>query len=428
VRKLPWKRWTQRQKLKATKAKTVLLGVTGGIAAYKACEIVRRLDEHGLAVQVVMTEAATRFISPLTLATLTGRPVWTDEFPQGVGTPASAQDIIAHIGLAEQADAFVVAPATANTIAKLAHGIADNLLTSTALAWRGPALVAPAMNHRMYDNPATQENLQALLQLGYIEIEPEEGWLACGETGRGRLASTGRIVSSVLRAIQGREGQLGGKRVVVTAGGTREPLDPVRFISNASTGALALKCASALAAEGAHIDLVCGAGVNPELLEEVPAEVTPVKTAAEMKSAIEEKIEGCDALLMLAAVADYAPAPAAQKIKKSGRETLNLELQRTEDILWGLRERREFVRIGVSLETEDATNRAGAKLRDKGLDAIIAVDFRADEAPYGDASIRAAVLTGEGEHLPLELRAKTELAGEIAHLTAILLDNKEKQR
>lgn len=424
---MPRKSRTQRHKLGATKVKTVLLGVTGGIAAYKACEIVRRLTEHGLAVQVVMTETATRFISPLTLATLSGRPVWTDEFPQDIGTPASAQDVIAHIDLAEQADVFVVAPATANTIAKIAHGIADNLLTSTALAWRGPALVAPAMNHRMYENPATQENIRTLSQLGYTEIEPEEGWLACGETGRGRLASISRIVSSVLTVIREREGRLSGKRILVTAGGTREPLDPVRFISNASTGVFALKCASALASEGAHVDLICGTGVNPELLEEVPADVAHVKTAAEMKASIEKKIKGCDALLMLAAIADYAPAPATHKIKKGEHKTLNLELKRTEDILWSLRERHDFIKIGVSLETEDALARAGAKLQDKGLDAIVAVDYRAEETPYGDVSIRAAVLTGEGEHLPLELRGKTELAGEIAHLTAILLDDKEKQ-
>ena len=374
-----------------------------------------------------MTETAARFISPLTLATLSGRPVWTDEFPHGIGTPASAQDVIAHIDLAEQADVFVIAPATANTIAKIAHGIGDNLLTSTALAWRGPALVAPAMNHRMYENPVTQENLRILARLGYAEIEPEEGWLACGETGRGRLASTARIVSLVLSAMQKSDGRLSGKRIVVTAGGTREPLDPVRFISNASTGIFALNCASALTVEGAHVDLVCGTGVDTALLEEVPANVAFVKTAAEMKSAVEEKVEGCDALLMLAAVADYAPAPASQKIKKDKHETLNLVLQRTEDILWSLRERGDFVKIGVSLETEDAMARAGAKLRDKSLDAIIAVDYRAEEAPYGDVSVRAAILTGEGEHIPLELRVKTELAGEIAHLTAILLDNKEKQ-
>jgi phosphopantothenoylcysteine decarboxylase/phosphopantothenate--cysteine ligase len=280
----------------------------------------------------------------------------------------------------------------------------------------------------MYENPATQKNLRTLSQLGYTEIEPEEGWLACGETGRGRLASIGRIVSSVLTAILEREGQLSGKRIVVTAGGTREPLDPVRFISNTSTGVLALKCASALAVEGAHVDLICGTGVSPELLEEVPADIAHVKTAAEMKSAVEKKIEDCDALLMLAAVADYAPAPATHKIKKDEQETLNLKLQRTEDILWSLRERHDFIKIGVSLETEDAMARAAAKLRDKSLDAIITVDYRAEESPYGDVSVRAAVLTGEGERLPLELRAKTELAGEIAHLTAILLDNKEKQR
>jgi phosphopantothenoylcysteine decarboxylase/phosphopantothenate--cysteine ligase len=404
------------------------LGVSGGIAAYKACEIVRRLTEHGLSVQVVMTRAATQFVSPLTFATLSGRPVWTDEFPSGIGTPASSRDVIAHIDLVEQAEVFLLAPATANTIAKIAHGVADNLLTSAALAWQGPALVAPAMNHRMYENPVTQENLRKLSQLGYSELEPEEGWLACGETGRGRLASVDRVVSSVLHALRGREGKLSGRRICVTSGSTREPLDPVRFISNASTGLLALKCASAVAAEGAQIDLICGTGVSPELLAEIPAEVTKVKTAAEMKASLEDRLDGCDALLMLAAVADFAPAAATHKIKKGEHKDLKLELRRTDDILHGLRKRQDIIKIGVSLETEDVLERAREKLQDKRLDAIIAVDYSTGEVPYGEVSLRAAVLTAQGEHLPMAARDKTELAGEIAHLTAILLHNQGRRQ
>ncbi len=405
----------------------MLLGVSGGIAAYKACETVRRLTEHGLLVQVLMTEAATQFVSPLTFATLSGQPVWTDEFTSSIGTPASSQDVVAHIDTVEQADVFLVAPATANTIAKIAHGIADNLLTSAAVAWRGPALIAPAMNYRMYENPVTQENLRALSQRGYTEIEPEEGWLACGETGRGRLASVSRIVSAVLRVLQERDGRLSGRRICVTAGSTREQIDPVRFISNASTGVLALKCASALAADGAQIDLVCGTGVSPELLAEVPAEITKVESAAEMKASVEEQIDGCDALLMLAAVADFAPASAKHKIRKGEHEVLNLELRRTDDILYGLRQNKDIVKIGVSLETEDALERARTKLKEKALDAIVAVDYGTDEAPYGDVSLRAGILTGEGEHLPMGLRTKPELAGEIAHLTAMLLNNKGRR-
>jgi phosphopantothenoylcysteine decarboxylase/phosphopantothenate--cysteine ligase len=402
-----------------------LLGVSGGIAAYKGAEIIRRLADQGVSVQVIMTANATRFITPLTLATLSGRPVWIDEFPERIGTPREGLDPVAHIHLAEQADALVIAPATANTIAKIALGIADNLLTSTVLAWRGPSLIAPAMNYRMYEDEATQANLGMLAKRGWISIDPEEGWLACGEVGRGRLASPERIASAVLAALAKKDGPLSGKRVLVTAGGTREALDPVRFISNSSSGTLALKCAVKLALEGAEIELICGTGVDERALGEIPCRLTRVTTANEMRTAVETKLPGCAALLMLAAVADYAPKAAPQKIKKEASASLSLQLARTEDILQGLPDIQGLVKVGVSLETDDAADRAKAKLLAKRLDAIVAVEYRAGENPYGDSEIRAGLITGDGEQLPLAPLPKDELAGAIIHLTNTLIANKE---
>jgi phosphopantothenoylcysteine decarboxylase/phosphopantothenate--cysteine ligase len=353
-------------------------------------------------VQVIMTANAARFITPLTLATLSGRPVRVDEFPESIGTPGESIDPVAHIRLAEQADAYVVAPATANTIAKIALGIADNLLTSTVLAWRGPCVIAPAMNYKMYEAEATQANLAVLAKRGWTAVDPEEGWLACGDVGRGRLASPERIATAVLAALAQKGGELAGKRILVTAGGTREAIDPVRFVSNASSGTLALKCAMKLALQGAAVELICGTGVDERMLGEIPC-----------------------ALLMLAAVADYAPAPAPNKIKKEDSAKLSLSLARTEDILQGLPDAPGLVKIGVSLETDDAAARAAAKLKAKRLDAIVAVDYRAGESPYGENSIRAGLISAGGEGLPIEPRPKDELAGAIAHLTTTLIKLKE---
>ena len=399
----------------------MLLGVTGGIAAYKACEIARGLADQGIAVQVVLTPNAAKFVTPLTFASLTARPAWTDEFPPGAGTLRTELDPISHISLAQQADLLLIAPATANTIAKLAHGIADNLLSSMALAWHGPCIIAPAMNSRMYEHPATQRNLQLLSERGLTIIEPEEGWLACGETGRGRLASTPRILVEVLRTLAAQAGPLAGKRILVTAGGTREPLDPVRFISNGSTGTLALKCAASLLLLGAEIELICAPGCDRELLGRLPVTPVFVTTAAEMKVAVEGRIGDCDALLMLAAVADFTTAPSGHKLKKDEHEQLELKLKRTADILSALAERKDLVKVGVSLETDDALNRARGKLSAKALDAIVAVDYRPGDEIYGESDLLAGILTTDGDHLALRERSKNELAGEIASLICILL-------
>lgn len=405
--------------------KLVLLGVSGGIAAYKSAEVIRRLADSGIAVQAIMTPNALRFISPLTLATLSARPVWADEFPERIGTPSEKLDPVAHIRLVEQAQALVIAPATANIIAKIALGIADNLLTSTVLAWRGPSLIAPTMNYRMLEASATRDNLETLARRGWTVIEPDEGWLACGDTGRGRMASPERIAASVISELAKREGALSGKRIVVTAGGTREAIDPVRFISNASSGTLALKCAMQLALEGAQVDLICGTGVDERMLADIPCSLTRVTTAKEMKAAVDAKAKGCSALLMLAAVADFAPITAPNKIKKEEQAKLALELERTEDILLGLAGEKGFVKIGVSLETQDAQARAKAKMTAKHLDAVVMVDYRTGETPYGDGGIRSALITPAGEALPAALRPKDELAGAITHLTIDLVNPKE---
>ncbi len=404
--------------------KLVLLGVSGGIAAYKSAEVIRRLADCGIAVQAIMTPNAQRFISPLTLAALSARPVWADEFPERIGTPSEKLDPVAHIRLVEQAQALVIAPATANVIAKIALGIADNLLTSTVLAWRGPSLIAPTMNYRMLEASATRDNLETLAKRGWTVIEPDEGWLACGETGRGRMASPERIAASVINELAKRDGALSGKRIVVTAGGTREAIDPVRFVSNASSGTLALKCAMQLALEGAHVELICGTGVDERMLADIPCSLTRVTTAKEMKAAVGDKVKGCSALLMLAAVADFAPVAAPNKLKKE-QAKLALELERTEDILLGLAGEKTFVKIGVSLETEDAEARAKAKMKAKRMDAVVMVDYRAGESPYGDGGIRSALIIPTGEALPSAMRPKDELAGAITHLTIDLVNPKE---
>jgi len=403
----------------------VLVGLTGGIAAYKICDVVRGMGDRGIRSRVVMTPNATRFITPLTLATLSGAPVLVDEFPATPGATGGF-DPLAHLSLADECKAMLIAPATANTIAKLAHGIADNLLTSTALAWKGPLLVAPAMNTRMYASAATQDNLRILRERGVREIEPDEGWLACGESGRGRLAAPERIITEVVRALADAKGPLSGKRVVVTAGGTREYLDPIRFVSNASTGTLALMCAYQLALRGAAIDLIAGPGIRQDLLAELPAQITAVTTAEEMHRAVVDRTEDCDALLMLAAVADFSPEQAGHKIKKEGREELTLKLKRTTDILAELAGNRTFVKAGVSVETESPEERAKAKLEAKNLDAIIAVGLEPARPPFGAGSIKAGVFTPRGTELETAEREKPELAERVAHLIVKLISEKEK--
>jgi phosphopantothenoylcysteine decarboxylase/phosphopantothenate--cysteine ligase len=300
----------------------IALGVSGGIAAYKACEIVRLLTDAAASVQVVMTRNAERFITPLTLQTLSGRSVGTDSWD------AATDDPIRHIDLARELDAFVVAPATANVLAKMAHGIADDLLSTLYLAVTCPTLVAPAMNTRMWAHPATQESLQVLRSRGVGVVPPESGWLAERETGVGRLAAPETIVAAVLRAAR-RGSSLQGKRILVTAGPTREPIDPVRYLSNASSGKMGYAIAGAASRRGADVTLVSG---PVDLTPPFGARVVPVETAREMRDAVMAERAGSHAIFMVAAVADYAPAASAAKLKKTGGP-LTLVLEEGPDIL-----------------------------------------------------------------------------------------------
>ena len=409
------------------KTRQVLLGVCGGIAAYKVCEVVRLLVKAGVEVHVVMTPCGTRFVSPLTFATLSGHPVGVEAFPPASGENGAggSYDPLAHITLSGEADLMLIAPATANTLAKLAAGIADNLLLSTALAFPGRVLFAPAMNSRMYANPATQENIARLKARGLLEVEPESGPLASLDSGPGRLAEPARIVQLTLRELDRKDGPLAGRRILATAGGTREYVDDVRFISNASTGTLALACADELYLAGADIDLVATPSVADRELARRAYEATRVTAAEEMLHEVRRRAGGADALLMLAAVADFRPLHRQGKIKKDETAELELMLSRTEDILEALGKGSPAVRIGVSLEAEQVEERAAAKLKRKHLSAIVAVELAPEAPPFGQRPLHAGILGPGGWLLPMALRNKDELAREISHLTVKLLNPKE---
>ncbi len=369
--------------------KRIVLGVTGGIACYKVVDVARHLTQAGALVDVIMTEEATNFVAPLLFESLTYRPVFREMWSR-------LENAAAHVRLGEEADAVLVAPATANTIAKIAAGIADDMLTTTLLATEAPVLLAPAMNVKMYFNQATQANMATLRARGYHVLDPDEGLLASGIVGRGRLPEAATI-EGMLRAMLGRHrGRMSGRRVVVSAGGTREPLDPVRYIGNRSSGQMGYALAEAARDEGADVTLVSGPVALPP-----PAgvEVRAVETAEEMCQAVEMAVAEADLLIMAAAVADYRPAQrSSQKIKK-GEPNFGLTLERTTDILSKLAGRDEFVRVGFAAETENLLAAALDKLRRKDLDMIVANDAETTIGA-GDAEVTVVDRTGMARALP----------------------------
>lgn len=386
----------------------ILLGVTGGIAAYKVCTLASHLTQAGAEVDVVMTEAATRFVAPLTFQALTGRPVYTDLWSApGTGLPTH----IAHIGLAHAADLVVVAPATANTLAKLAHGLADNLLTTLALAASCPVLVAPAMDAGMWSHPATQANAETLRARGVHFAGPVLGRMASGLEGEGRMMEPDEILGHI-RLVLGRDGPLTGRQVVVTAGPTREFLDPVRFLSNPSSGRQGFALAQAALDRGATVTLISG---PTELPTPVGARRVDVVSAQNMCDAVLEAVAKADVLLMAAAVADYRPAAtAAHKIKKGGGD-LNLRLSRTPDVLAAVAQRRATtgtpgVVVGFAAESENLIENARAKMRAKGLDLIVANDVTASDSGFGVETNRVVILDREGGVQELPLMSKARVA------------------
>jgi phosphopantothenoylcysteine decarboxylase/phosphopantothenate--cysteine ligase len=384
--------------------KSIVLGVSGGIAAYKAAALASLLVQDGARVEVVMTEAALRFVQPLTFAAIAHRPVHTDPFaPWG-------EDFSGHVSLAEQAELLIVAPATAATIARLALGLADDLLQLVALSTAAPLLIAPAMEDRMYRHPATQEHITSLTARGATVVGPESGRLASGEIGEGRLAEPATI-SSAARFVLGRSGPLHGRRVVVSAGGTREPLDPVRYIGNRSSGTMGYAIAAAAIEAGAEVTLVSGPVAAPP---PYGANVIGVETAAEMQQAIELASDQADILIMAAAVADFRPAARSErKIKKDAATShLDLRLVRNPDILAEL-DRPGLVRIGFAAETDDLIENARRKLAAKRLDAIVANDAA---ATIGSPDSQATILLRDGTIVPLPQMSKRKLAREIVNV------------
>jgi phosphopantothenoylcysteine decarboxylase/phosphopantothenate--cysteine ligase len=397
----------------------ILLGVTGGIAAYKALELTRLAIKAGHAVRVVQTQSSTRFVGTASFAGITGAPVltteWEDDPMRGAfpGDPAPAHAPIGHLELVERADVFAIAPASANTVAKLAGGHADNLLSAAALACRRPLIVAPTMNAAMYEHPATQANLARLRERGAIVLEPGSGSLASlGEEGVGRLPEPPELLAAIERAL-GRSRALDGLRVLVTAGGTREPIDAVRYVGNRSSGRMGFALAEAAADRGATVTVIAA---NVALPRRAGIEYLDVTTAAELAEAAKRRFTEADVLLMAAAVADYRPgAPHVGKLKKGDAEELNLRLERTEDVLSALAAARRpgQILIGFAAEHgEGALAYARAKLDRKRLDAVVLNDVSDPSIGFDSPENEVVVVTAERyEHVPKA--AKADVAGAI---------------
>lgn len=392
--------------IKVLQHKRIVLGVTGGIAAYKAASVCSRLVQAGATVDVVMTAAAQKFIAPLTFQALTHRSIYTDMFdiPDGENIP--------HIALADAADLLLIAPATANTIGKLANGLADNLLTAIALATPAPRLLAPAMETDMWQHPATQANVDRLRAWGVTLVGPAEGRLASGAMGQGRMVEPDEIVG-MARMVLARSGDLAGQRVVVTAGGTREAIDPVRFVSNHSSGKMGYAVAEVARDRGAEVTLITSAS-RPD-----PFGVKVIRTgsAEEMLKAVLAATRQADLLVMAAAVADFRPkAIAPQKIKKqAGTEGLSLELVRNPDILAEVAKQKSAgygprITVGFAAETEDLLANAKGKLERKKLDLIVANDVSAADAGFAVDTNRVTLLAADGTVKELPLMSKIDVA------------------
>jgi phosphopantothenoylcysteine decarboxylase/phosphopantothenate--cysteine ligase len=397
--------------------KHITLGVTGSIAAYKAADLASKLTQAGAQVDVILTGAAEKFVTPLTFQSVTGRRAFVDNDLWG------NEAHVLHVGLGHAADLLVIAPCTANTIAKLAHGQADTLLTVTALATRSPLLIAPAMDGGMYDHPATQENIDTLKKHGALFIGPAEGHLASGLSGVGRLIETAEIMGHI-RLLLGRNGPLAGRKIIITAGGTQEPLDPVRVLTNRSSGRQGYALAQTSLDMGAQVVLIT---TPTALTPPVGARVLNVETAKQMLEAVRAEASQSEALIMAAAVADFRPKNLAKdKIKKEGGIP-QIELEGTEDILKAVAGEasgmnRPRVVVGFAAESRDLLENAAHKLKSKGLDLIAANNISANDAGFAVETNRVTLLFADGTQESLPLMSKTEVAEVILERVAKLLE------
>ena len=398
--------------------RNIVLGVTGSIAVYKAVDLASKLTQAGAVLNTIMTPEASKFVAPITFQGVSGRRPYWDMWD------ANNDLAEAHIALARQAELLVIAPATATVIARLALGLAEEMVSLTALATRAPLMVCPAMDSQMFEHPATQEHLHTLRSRGIQIVGPEEGRLASGQVGRGRLSEVDTIIGWI-RHVLGKDGDLAGKKVVVTAGGTHEAIDPVRFVGNSSSGKMGFALAEAARDRGANVVLVSGPSALPD---PVAVEIVRVRRAAEMRDAV---IAGCadaDILIMAAAVADYQPAETVRdKIKRRQSETLSIPLVPTPDILAEVGVRAGLIKVGFAAESQDLLENARQKIEAKHLDLIVANDITASDAGFATDNNRVVILDRGGRKEELPLMPKYDVAWHILDRIVSLLAGKKSQ-
>jgi phosphopantothenoylcysteine decarboxylase/phosphopantothenate--cysteine ligase len=383
--------------------KRIVLGVTGSIACYKAADLASKLVQNGALVDVILTSAATQFVSELTFRSLTHRPVFTNLY-----SPESDLSIN-HVALAETADVIIVAPATANTIAKIANGISDDVLTTTILATKAPIIMAPAMDANMFDNPATQTNVTTLITRGIFVAGPADGRLASGLIGKGRMLEPSDIISSA-NMILGKDGDLSGKKIVVSAGGTEEAIDPVRNITNRSSGKMGFAIAEAARDRGAIVSLVAAPNALPK---PVGILVTNIQSAEEMKKVVETECDGADALIMAAAVADWRPLKQLDsKAKKSASDTWSLKLVKNPDIIGSIKSD-NLIKVGFAAESENLIENGKSKVQSKNLDFIVANDITAKDSGFSVDTNKVTIIHANGKIESLPLMSKYDVAHSI---------------
>jgi len=395
--------------------RNVVLGVTGSIAAYKSADLASKLTQAECSVDVIMTPEATNFIAPLTFSSVTGNPAYASMWD-------AASDVSeAHVALARRADILVIAPATATTLARFAAGSAEDIVSLTALATRAPILMCPAMDPNMFAHPAVQANVETLKSRGVYFVGPEEGRLASGQMGLGRLSEVETVIGAI-RYVLGRSGDLASKKIVVTAGGTREQIDPVRYVGNYSSGKMGFAVAAAARDRGAAAVLITAPSSLPD---PYAVDVIRVKSALEMRDEVAEQCAGADALVMTAAVADYQPAEAiGEKIKREGRDSLTMSLVRTPDILKDIEADEGLIKVGFAAESNDLLANARKKLKSKRLDLIVANDITAEGSGFGADTNQVMLVDKDGTEEALPLISKYEVASHILDRVVSLIESR----